>query len=91
MARKPRVEGYSVWMQLNMKPRNSEPGGLIWVARTSRRGTCELEMAEALTHDLSRMGVKWEIRNQDGEVVQSSERDVPEGLWKREPIGDLQP
>jgi len=74
--KKKRQEGYAVWMQTRIKTLSGAPGPLIWVERTSRHATCELEMAEALTHDLTRFGVKWEIRNQDGEVVQSSETEL---------------
>jgi len=70
------VEGYAVWMRYALYDSAKKFVKWSWVERTDRRATIDLEFAQALTHDLQKMGVAWEIRNKKGEVVESWSPEV---------------
>ena len=78
MSRKRKIkrEGYDLYLRTSLYNSARQKTGEMWTLRTSGHTTTDLEMAEALTQDLTRMGIQWRIRNQDGEVVQSSEQGV---------------
>lgn len=71
MKRKPE-EGYAVWVRYRIFNHKKEFVKWGWTCRTHRSARLDLEMAEALTRDLTRMGVGWEIRDKAGNVVQSA-------------------
>lgn len=83
--KKPLEVGYALWYRSALRNAAREKVGETWVARSDRRATLSLEMAEALAEDLTRCGLRWEIRDKQGIVVKCSEikpveeRKVPNG------------
>ena len=67
--KKPRPEGYDVYVRTNLYNSRKERTWEMWTVRTNGHATTPYEMAVALTQDLNRMNVLWQIRNQNGEVV----------------------
>jgi hypothetical protein len=73
MARCRNDKGYDVYVQTKLKAHDAKPADVIWTLRTNGHCETSLEMAEALTRDLSRMNVAWQIRSGVG-VVSTSEK-----------------
>lgn len=74
--------GYDVYVESPLLNSARQKVGTQWIVRTNGHRTTDLEMAEALTQDLTRMGVRWEIRDKDGRVVK-------EGGVKWENLGQI--
>jgi len=62
---------YDVFVKTILYDSARQKTGETWTARTNGKATTEWEMAVALTQDLTRMGVVWEIRDRDGMVKAS--------------------
>lgn len=61
--------GYDVYVEGPLLNAARQKVGTHWTVRTNGHCQTDLEMAEALTHDLTKLGVRWEIRDRDGRVV----------------------
>jgi len=70
----PKPDGYDVYVETILYNSARKPVGKIWTLRTNGKATTDLEMARALTGDLTQMKVSWEIRNQDGVTIDFFER-----------------
>jgi len=65
--------GYDVFVRTVIKNHLRKPVKDVWTVRTNGHCQTDLEMARALTQDLTRMKVAWQIRNSKGEVIEKSE------------------
>lgn len=70
MAKKPK-SGYVLWYRT---PVRGLGGRVVKYTMLSRSGVVTMEMAQALTGDISKLDIYWEIRKSPGdEVVETSE------------------
>jgi hypothetical protein len=69
MAQKKKAPGYILFYECPL--RNRVTGTVVKTLMLMRSGVVDLEMAQSLTVDLTRLGIYWEIRNsQTGVVVE---------------------
>ena len=61
---------YDVYVRTNLKDVYRKPAGFMWTLRTNGHCQTDLEMAQALTQDLTRMKIPWQIRDYQGKVVE---------------------
>lgn len=64
--------GFDVFVRTVLKNSQRKEVGTMWTLRTNGKCQTTLEMAQALTHDLTRMGVPWQIRDGQGKVIEES-------------------
>jgi hypothetical protein len=63
---------FDVYVETTLVNLARQPTGKIWIVRTNGHCQTTFEMAQALTHDLTRFGVAWQIRDAAGAVVEHS-------------------
>jgi hypothetical protein len=64
--------GYDVFVRTVLKNSQRKEVGSMWTLRTNGKCQTDFEMARALTHDLTRMGIPWQIRDGNGKVIEES-------------------
>ncbi len=69
--RKLKPDSYQVFVPNRLRMASGEYVTTQWVARS---GQTDIEMAQSLTTDLYQWNVPWQIRDQNGVVVESSQK-----------------
>ena len=67
-------EGFDVFVLTIMRNSRKEQTGAMWTLRTNGHAQTDLEMAQSLTTDLTRMKIPWQIRDARGRVVEAFDK-----------------
>ena len=65
---------FDVFVRTPLRNSRREVTGEMWTLRTNGHAQTDLEMAQSLTTDLTRMKVPWQIRDAKGQVVDAFDK-----------------